>query len=352
MVVAGVDCHKDTHTIVFLNELGQVEQRLSIPATGRGYAKALEASRQYGEVRWGLEGTGSYGALFAQQLIASGATVYEVPGSFTKRHRQHGSRRGKSDPIDAAAIAEAVLREADRLPLFGAAVEQQALRLRYDRRDRLVAERTRAINRLRSAALRLGLEDVPDTLKAPEIEQLHHRAKRLAGANPAIDALVDEIAEAREDIERCTMRVRRIEQLLRPFVTRIAPELLALKGISTVGAAGLIGHAGNLRNCRNASAFAMRSGTAPIPCSSGRREALRVNCGGDRQLNRILHVMALTQVRYADHAGRIYYDRKRKEGKTHAAAFRSLKRQLATVVFYRLQPCHQRLWSADSRTAA
>jgi transposase len=129
---------------------------LSVPATSRGYAKAIEASRQYGEVRWGLEGTGSYGALFAQELVASGAAVYEVPGSFTKRHR--GSRHGKSDPIDAKAIAEAVLREADRLPLYGAAVEQQALRLRYDRRDRLVAERTRAINRLRSAALRLGFE--------------------------------------------------------------------------------------------------------------------------------------------------------------------------------------------------
>jgi transposase len=184
------------------------------------------------------------------------------------------------------------------------------------------------------------------------IEQVHRRAKRLAGTNPAIDALVDEIADACEDIERCTKRVRGIEQLLRPFVKRIAPELLELKGISTVGAAGLIGHAGNLRNCRNASAFAMRSGTAPIPCSSGRREALRVNCGGDRQLNRILHVIALTQVRDANHVGRVYYDRKRREGKTHATAFRSLKRQLATVVFYRLQPCHRRLWDADSRTAA
>ena len=55
MVVAGVDCHKDTHTIVFLNELGQVEQELSIPATARGYAEAVEAGGRFGEVRWGLE---------------------------------------------------------------------------------------------------------------------------------------------------------------------------------------------------------------------------------------------------------------------------------------------------------
>ena len=157
MVVAGVDCHKDTHTIVFLNELGKVEQELSIPATTRGYAVAIETGRRYGEVRWGIEGSGSYGALFAQQLVASGATVYEVPGAFTKRHRKHGSRPGKSDPLDAKAIAEAVLRESERLPVYGVAAEQQALRLRYDRRDRLVGERTRAVNRLRSVALRLGL---------------------------------------------------------------------------------------------------------------------------------------------------------------------------------------------------
>jgi transposase len=312
-----------------------------------------EVGRRYGVVRWGLEGTGSYGALLAQQLADSGATVYEVPGAFTKRHRKHGSRRGKSDPIDAKAIAEAVLRESERLPVYGVAVEQQAMRLRYDRRDRLVSERTKAVNRLRSAALRLGLDDVPDALKSSvAVQQIRRRATRLAGTNAAVDALVDEIAEACEDIERCTKRIRGIEQLLRPFVKRVAPELLALKGISTVGAAGMIGHAGNLSNCRSASAFAMRSGTAPVPCSSGRHQAVRVNCGGDRQLNRLLHVIALNQVRYADHVGRVYYDRKRKEGKTHAAAFRSLKRQLATVVFYRLQSCHQRLCDADSRAAA
>jgi transposase len=353
MIVAGVDCHKDTHTIVFLNELGQVEQELSIPATPRGYAKAVEASRRFGEVRWGLEGTGSYGALFAQRLVAAGATVYEVPGAFTKRHRQHESRRGKSDSIDAKAIAEAVLRESERLPLYGAAVEQQALRLQYDRRDRLVGERTKAVNRLHHAALRLGIDQLPERLTTTKaVQQARLLARRLAGTNPAIDALVDEICEACEDIERCTQRVRQIERLLRPFVKRLAPELLTLKGISTVGAAGLIGHAGNLRNCRSAAAFAMRSGTAPVPCSSGRHQALRVNYGGDRQLNRILHVIALTQVRYSDHAGRLYYERKRSEGKTHAAAFRALKRQLATVAFYRLKPCHQRLCDAESQPAA
>ena len=255
MVVAGVDCHKDTHTIVFLNELGQVEQELSIAATARGYAKAIEVGRRFGDVRWGLEGTGSYGAMFAQSLVAVGATVYEVPGIFTKRHRKHESRRGKSDPIDARAIAEAVLRESDRLPLYSVAVEQQALRLRYDRRNRLVGERTKAVNRLHHAALRLGIEALPDSLTSTAaVQQVQLLARGLSGANHAIDALVDEVDEACEDIERCTRRIREIEQLLRPFVRSLAPELLTLKGISTVGAAGLIGHA-ERSSCRQAEVF-------------------------------------------------------------------------------------------------
>ena len=145
--------------------------------------------------------------------------MYEVPGVFTKRHRKHESRRGKSDAIDARAIAETVLREADRLPLYGIAVEQHAMRLRYDRRNRLVGERTKAVNRLHHAALRLGIESLPASLtSAAPVQQVQLLARRLSGTNHAIDAMVDEVDEACEDIERCTRRIREIEQLLRPFV--------------------------------------------------------------------------------------------------------------------------------------
>jgi transposase len=115
-------------------------------------------------VTWGLEGTGVYGRAFANAFLAAGVDVYEVPGAYTKRHRKGSSRRGKSDQIDARSIAEAVLREGDRLPRFREFAEQEALRLRYDQRDRLVRERTAIINRLRSQALRLGLNRLPTKL--------------------------------------------------------------------------------------------------------------------------------------------------------------------------------------------
>jgi transposase len=336
-VVVGVDTHKESRAIVVLDSVGAVLHDTTVPATEEGYARAIAAVVEYEDVAWGIEGAGSYGRGLVDALLRRGAVVYEVPGALTKRHRKHASRRGKSDAQDARAIAEVVLRERERLPRCQQMDEQEALRLLYDRRDRLVRTRTEAINRLRGAALRLDLHDLPTKLTGrAALQTVRRTSASFRGASYTADALVDEIEEAAADVERLGVRIAAIEKQLVPFVERLAPSLLALRGVSSVVAAGLIGHAGLLNNCRNAAAFAMRAGAAPVPCSSGRNQAVRVNTGGDRQLNRCLHTIAIVQVRAPSHAGRIYYDRKRAEGKTHRQALRSLKRQLATVVFYRL----------------
>lgn len=336
--VAGVDTHKDSHTVVFLNHAGHVVQSVTIPTTQAGYVQALQTAAQLGEVTWGLESTGCYGSAFARMLIEGGALVYEVPGSFTKRHRRRSSRTGKSDALDAQAIAEAVLREADRLPRYTADPEREATRLRFEQRDRMVKQRTEAINRLRSAALRLDIRNLPSDLSTEiGLGTVERSSEQFRNADPAVQALLDELRYATEDIRQLNARIRSVEKLLDPMVRRAAPDLLKVRGVSTVVAAGLIGHAGNLDNCRNAGAFAMRSGTAPVSCSSGKHSAVRVNVGGNRQLNRLLHIMALNQIRSKDHAGRIYYDRKRAEGKTARAALRCLKRQLSNLVYFHLR---------------
>jgi len=342
-VVAGVDSHRDSHSIVFLDRVGKVLKQLTIPTTQSGYASALRAAKTFDEVMWGLEGTGSYASAFARVLLEANMVVYEVPGNYTKRHRQHGSERGKSDLVDAKAIAEAVLREAERLPRYTVSPEREAIRLRYDQRDRLVRERTTLVNRLRSAALRLDLTQPRSLRSDTTLHKMEVAARKLQGKNVALDALVDEVLYAAEDIRKIDCRVKEIESLLRPLTRRIAPELLAIYGVSTVIAAGLIGHAGDLSNCRNADAFAMKCGTAPISCSSGLRNTVRVNRGGNRQLNRLVHTPALVQVRSGKHEGYHYYQRKRAEGKSPKSALRALKRQLTTVIFYRLSSCAGRL---------
>lgn len=350
--VAGVDCHRDTHSVVFLNEVGRPLKELTIPTSMAGYEQALTAAAEFGDVRWGLESTGCYGSAFAKLLLEKGASVYEVPGAFTKRHRDRASRVGKSDVLDARAIAEAVLRESDRLPRFQWSPEREAIRLRYDQRDRLVRERTKQICRLRNAALRLDLEPLPTELSRKALAKVRIAARHLKGRDMAIDALVDDALFAIEDIGHTTERIRSIETMLRPLLRRIVPELLAMHGVSTVTAAGLVGHAGNLCNTRDAAAFAMRCGAAPVSWSSGRSSAVRINMGGNRQLNRLLHVIALSQVRSEAHPGRVYYDRKRLEGKNHRAAIRSLKRQLSTVIYYRLRACQPELGRRQHPLAA
>jgi transposase len=232
--------------------------------------------------------------------------------------------------------------------------EREALRLRYDQRDRLVHQRTEAVNRLRSAALRLDHGDLPqELLSAPGISAIQDIiASAQASTDAVVQALVDDLRFAVEDIVRINVRIKTLEGLLRPIVRRLAPELLELRGVSTIVGAGLIGHAGNLRNCRNADAFAMRAGTAPVECSSGRSAAVRVNRGGNRQLNRLLHVIALVQLCQSDHAGRCYYDRKRAEGKTARAALRALKRKLTVVVYYRIIAAAQRFAPSAGRQSA
>ena len=264
------------------------------------------------------------------------------------------SRTGKSDPLDAQAIAEAVLREADRLPRFEECEEREALRLRYDQRDRLVKQRTEVVNRLRSAALRLDRGNLPgELISAPGLDAVKSIIESAQSSSDAvIQAFVDDLRFAVEDIVRLNGRMKALEALLRPMVRRLAPELLELRGVSTIVAAGLVGHAGSLRNCRNADAFAMRAGTAPVECSSGKSSSVRVNRGGNRQLNRLLHVIALVQLSQRDHAGRLYYDRKRLEGKTARAALRALKRKLTVVVYYRIVAAAKRFESDLARKHA
>ena len=340
LIAAGVDCHKDTHVVAFLDPLGRVLGTRRVGQTAEEFARALAAARALGgdagEVRWGLESTGSYGRRFANHLAAAGEHVYEVPAALTQRYRRHGRRPGKSDEIDARAIAEVVLREGDALGRHRGEGAHAELRLLYDHRDRLVRDRSQTVNRLRHAAMRLGLTGLAqDPARPSAVAKLRRVLEALAPAPGVETALAMEIRFALDTLTLLAAQVRELEAAIRPLAERYH-ELKALTGVSHVAVAGLVGHAGDLRNLRSADAFAMRSGTAPVPCSSGRNQRVRINHRGDRQLNRLLYIVALVQLRFATHPGRLYYQRKLQEGKTPRAALRALKRRLATVVYYRL----------------
>lgn len=330
---AGVDTHRDEHTVVVINEVGEVLETFPIQAKPSGYELAMECTAKYEGLLWGLEGTGSYGRSFAKALTRKGHTVYEVPGTITKRHRRRLRGAGKSDPQDAHAIAEAVLREREHLPQYVEADAEEATRLLYQRRDRNIRERTAKVNRIRALALRLELDLAKDLTSRRVLASLKAKLATMQTEGFADFEALDELRDLVTDLERIQERIAALEERLRPFVEQLAPALLAVRGCSVVSASGLIGHVGSTLNYRSADAFAAHAGAAPVECSSGKYESVRLRTGGNRQLNRCLHNIANAQMRTEGHAGKVYYERKRAEGKTHREALRCLKRRLANVVF-------------------
>ena len=164
--VAGVDCHKDSHVIAVLDDVGRVLEELTITGA-QEFSRALDVTARWGELTWGLESTGSYGRTFAQYLAAAGYCVLEIPARLTKRYRRHASRVGKSDPTDARAIGEVVLRERGRLGQFYGDSPHEEMRVLYDLRSGLVRDRAEILQRMRHSALRLGLGALASKLMRP-----------------------------------------------------------------------------------------------------------------------------------------------------------------------------------------
>jgi transposase len=264
-----------------------------------------------------------------QALLAAGERVIRVPP-----HRMGASRKGerepgKSDEIDALAVARAVVKDGvERFPVAHLNEDAMEIRLLLDHRSDLVAERTRIVNRLRWHLLEL----CPELERSLERGALNHarvldrvdrRLRKLpAGARVRV---------AREHIARLrglNCRIDALHRELAELVKAHRPQLLAEVGCGPVTASILIGRTAGNERFRSDASFALQSGTAPIPCSSGQRTQHRLNRGGDRQLNHALHVIAITRAQH-DPVTREYLARKQAEGKTSKAALRCLKRHLA-----------------------
>jgi transposase len=243
---------------------------------------------------------------------------------------------GKSDQIDALAIARAVVK--DGVERFPAAYLDQAameIRLLSDHRKDLVAERTRVQNRLRWHLLEL----------CPELERSLGRGslahpRQLARADRRLRRLpaCARVRIAREQITQLrdlTRRADALERELLALVTAHRPQLLAETGCGALTAALLIGRTAGAERFPSDASFARQTGTAPIPCSSGQRHRHRLDRGGDRQLNHALHVIAITRARH-DPATQAYLARKQAEGKGKKGALRCLKRHLARRFHYLL----------------
>ena len=253
-----------------------------------------------------------------------------MPPKLTVPERRAGRTRGKSDPIDALAIARAALREPDLSRPRPDEQRYREIKLLVDHRDDLVDQRRRTQQRLRWHLFQLDPTFVVPLRMLGRASHLERVSRWLARREQEL-----QVRLARELVSNCRSLNRSITELdqeLEQRSSETAPALLELPGCAAVTAAKLLAEIGPIDRFKSDAQLARHSGVAPLEASSGRIQRHRLDRGGNRQLNAALYRIAITQARYHP-AARAYLERKQAEGKSRREAIRCLKRLLVRVVF-------------------
>ena len=331
MIVIGVDVHKHSLCAVAVDDVGR---QLDCLETSDG-EELVSWSKRVGRRRlWALEDCRHVTRGLERTLQRHRQRLVRVPPRLTAPERRRGRVRGKSDLIDALAVARAALRE----PVLDSPRPQEArlreLKLLVDHRDDLVDERRRCQQRLRwhlhelDPALRVPLGALDRALWLDRLSRQLARREQ-----------VTQMRIARDLLGRCRSLTRSILELERELAHRtqaLAPRLLELAGCGPLSAAKLLCEIGPIDRFRSDAQLARHAGVAPLDASSGKHQRHRLDRGGNRQLNCALHRIAVTQGRVHEPA-RAYLERKQAEGKSRREALRCLKRQLARTVYTTLK---------------
>jgi transposase len=338
MIVLGADMHKGSHTVAAVTApMGELVAEKTVKVGERGFAAILDWARALGGVRvWALEDCRQVSGSFERFLLVSGERVVRVATRLMAGARKGGRERGKSDVIDAIAVARAALREGvDRLPAAVLAGVELDIRLLVDHRERLVRMRTALINDLRWHLHDLWPEhDLPSGALRTK-KRVSQLARRLARAEQTARVRIarDELGQIRE----LTQTIEMLQLEVADLVEQVAPQLLSEPGFGALTAGKLIGEIAGAQRFSSDAKLARASGIAPIPVSSGKTNRHRLDRGGNRQINTAIHRVALTRARCHPET-KAYVARKREEGKTHREAIRCLKRHLTRRIWHLLQP--------------
>jgi transposase len=334
MMVIGADPHKREHAAAAIcAATGELRSSETVAASPAGHLALLDWGRALDSERiWAIEDCRHVSGALERFLSERGERVVRVGAKLMGQSRRGERTRGKSDAIDATAVARAALRQGpDTLP--SATVDQEALEIKLlvDHRDDLVGERTRIQNRLRWHLHELWPElEIPATAldRSKWLERIGRRLSRTEQ-----DARVRVCRDALRRVRELTRTARELESEIGRLVAAKAPALLELKGCGVLSAARIIAECGDVRRFSCDAKLARLAGVAPIPASSGNRQRHRLDRGGNRRLNCAIHRIAITQAR--DHGpARDYLARKQAEGKTRREALRCLKRQLVRRIWH------------------
>lgn len=333
MIVIGADTHKATHTCAaVVAASGQLASELTVAARKPGFIELLAWGRELDAERvWAIEDCRHVSGALERFLVAAGERVVRVPPKLMGEARRGQRSAGKSDPIDALAVARAALREGpETLPAAHLDEEALELKLLLDHREDIVRSRSADQQRLR-----WHLHDLWPELELAagcldRLSCLERLARKLSRAEQGTRVRV--ARELVSEIRRRTRRAKELEAEIASLVEEKAPALLDLKGCGVLTAAKLVAETAGAARFSSDAKFARLAGVAPIPASSGKRTRYRLDRGGNRQLNCALHRIAVCQGRVHPPA-REFLARKQAEGKSRREALRCLKRHLARRVW-------------------
>lgn len=332
MITLGIDAHKRTHTVVAVDELGrQLATKTTDTTTTAGHLALLrwvEALDGGQEREWAVGDCRHLSRRLEVDLLAAGERIKRVPPKLMAHARDSARTCGKSDPIDALAVARAALRHVD-LPVAQLDGPARELRLLVDHREDLVNERTRCINRLCWHLPELDPTWDPTVRSLTSYRTIDAVSPRLAGIDGMVARIAGDIAR---HIREQSVHERVLEREIAQRVNVLASTLLALVGVGALTAATIVAEVADVRRFRSKDAFARHNGTAALPVWSGNRERHRLARTGNRQLNAAIHRIAITQARC--HPGaRAYLERRAAIGNTAGETGRALKRHLSDIVF-------------------
>ena len=335
-VVIGVDTHVHTHSAAAVNATtGGVLDEITVEATAEGYEQLVEFADEHATLRaWAIEGTGGHGAGLSRHLGERGEIVVELDRP-KRAKRRNGA---KTDPLDAIRAArEALARPRLGTPRSGG--DRQALSV-------LLAARRSAVQ----AATEAQQQVFSLVIAAPEPIRVRFRGQKLPGMLATAAALR---VQSTWDVETKTtvLALRSLARRFRVLTAEAAehrqaivtivrswrPDLLEQFGVGPIVAATVLcawSHPGRIHS---EAAFAMLAGVAPIPANSGQvTNRYRLNHYGDRQLNRALHTVVQSRIRYHD-TTHDYVARRTTEGKTSREIKRCLARYIARDLYRLLE---------------
>ena len=286
MITLGIDAHKRTHTVVAVDELGRrLGCRTTRATTTADHLELIAWAGRFGAERtWAVEDCRHLSRRLERDMLAAGERIVRVPPKLMAHARDGARTYGKSDTIDALAVARAALREPD-LPTASLDPASREIRLLVDHRENLVAERTRCINRLRWHLHEIDPGFDPPLRALTTRKHLDAAARRVAAPRTVVARIAAEMIARIRDLNTA---IAEISAELDTRTAQAAPNLRAVHGVGPLTAAKIIETAG-ISRFRSRHAYTRHNGTAPVPVWSANTHRHRLSRAGNRQLNAAIH---------------------------------------------------------------